>query len=184
MIIAGWQSCHQSHKKKTRKPLPAVARILPRPGTVVRRPAAQAIARGATQCSVRKREISHGRRIRTLSGSHFFVESDAPAIRDVAQEVIGSATDEVERACRLFSAVRDGIRYDAYNIVVTPRDVAGDSRAPAGAVVVRAQKRVVGGRVPRRGHSLPVVLCQRLQPHGHQETAGFPGYERLLLPRL
>jgi transglutaminase-like putative cysteine protease len=49
----------------------------------------------------------------------WFVESDAPPIVALAREVVGETHDEVERACRLFYAVRDGIRYDAYNIVVT-----------------------------------------------------------------
>jgi len=49
----------------------------------------------------------------------WFVQSDAPEIVSLAREVVGDETDEIERACRLFYAVRDGIRYDAYNIAVT-----------------------------------------------------------------
>ncbi|REK11443.1 MAG: transglutaminase domain-containing protein [Planctomycetota bacterium] len=49
----------------------------------------------------------------------WFVDSDAPAIVSVARDAAGTSGDDVERACRLFYAVRDGIRYDAYNIVVT-----------------------------------------------------------------
>jgi transglutaminase-like putative cysteine protease len=49
----------------------------------------------------------------------WFVTSDAAQVVSLAREVVGPATDEIERACRLFYAVRDGIRYDAYNIVVT-----------------------------------------------------------------
>jgi transglutaminase-like putative cysteine protease len=49
----------------------------------------------------------------------WFVESDAPAVVEVAREVTRGWTGDVDRACRLFYAVRDGIRYDAYNIVVT-----------------------------------------------------------------
>jgi transglutaminase-like putative cysteine protease len=46
----------------------------------------------------------------------WFVNSDAPEIVELARESVRGATDEVERACRLFYAVRDGIRYDAYNL--------------------------------------------------------------------
>jgi transglutaminase-like putative cysteine protease len=46
----------------------------------------------------------------------WFVDSDAPSIVELGREVVGGATDEVERACRLFYAVRDGIRYTAYNL--------------------------------------------------------------------
>jgi transglutaminase-like putative cysteine protease len=46
----------------------------------------------------------------------WFVTSDSPEIVALAREVIGGERDEVARACRLFYAVRDGIRYTAYNI--------------------------------------------------------------------
>jgi transglutaminase-like putative cysteine protease len=46
----------------------------------------------------------------------WFVNSDAPPVIELAREIVGSETDDVERACRLFYAVRDGIRYTAYTI--------------------------------------------------------------------
>jgi transglutaminase-like putative cysteine protease len=46
----------------------------------------------------------------------WFVDSDAPEIVEVAREVAGGVIDPIERACRLFYAVRDGIRYTAYNL--------------------------------------------------------------------
>ena len=46
----------------------------------------------------------------------WFINSDDPEIVELSREVVGSTTDEVERACRLFYAVRDGIRYTAYNL--------------------------------------------------------------------
>jgi transglutaminase-like putative cysteine protease len=46
----------------------------------------------------------------------WFVNSDAPEIVELAREVVGTETDEIERARRLFYAVRDGIRYTAYNL--------------------------------------------------------------------
>ena len=49
----------------------------------------------------------------------WFVESDAPQIVEVAHQVAREQGDQIERACRLFYAVRDGIRYDAYDIRVT-----------------------------------------------------------------
>ena len=50
----------------------------------------------------------------------WFVNSDAPQIVALAREVGGGVTDDVERACRLFYSVRDGIRYTAYNLDLTP----------------------------------------------------------------
>ncbi|MEX2114347.1 MAG: transglutaminase family protein [Pirellulales bacterium] len=49
----------------------------------------------------------------------WFVNSDAPAIVALAEEVSGATTDEVERACRLFYAARDGIRYTAYDLDIS-----------------------------------------------------------------
>jgi len=46
----------------------------------------------------------------------WFVDSDHPAIVDYAQQALGDAENEIDRACRLFYAVRDDIRYTAYGI--------------------------------------------------------------------
>jgi len=46
----------------------------------------------------------------------WFINSDAPEIVALAHEITGGTGDEVERACRLFYGVRDGIRYTAYNL--------------------------------------------------------------------
>jgi transglutaminase-like putative cysteine protease len=50
----------------------------------------------------------------------WFVDSDAPAIVELAHEVADGTGDEVEQACRLFYAVRDGIRYTAYHLDLGP----------------------------------------------------------------
>jgi transglutaminase-like putative cysteine protease len=87
----------------------------------------------------------------------WFVQSDAPQIIELAREVAGRAADEIDRACRLFYAVRDGIRYDAYNIRVT-RDslratyvlAAGQSWCVPKSVLLAALCRAVG---------IPCRLC-------------------------
>lgn len=42
------------------------------------------------------------------------IDSSHPRIRDYAMEVVGTSNDPVERAVKLYLAVRDGIRYDPY----------------------------------------------------------------------
>ncbi len=86
-----------------------------------------------------------------------FVQSDAPAIAGLAREVVGTASHDVERACRLFYAVRDGIRYDAYNIVVSRQTLtathvleAGQSWCVPKSVLLAAVCRAVG---------IPCRLC-------------------------
>lgn len=63
----------------------------------------------------------------------WYVQSDDPRIVTLAREIVGTATDEIERACRLFYAVRDGIRYDAYNIVVSPETLRATHVLDSGA---------------------------------------------------
>jgi len=46
----------------------------------------------------------------------WFVNADAAIVVDFARDAVGDARDDVERACRLFYAVRDQIRYSAYGI--------------------------------------------------------------------
>ena len=43
-----------------------------------------------------------------------FIDSDAQPVADFARDAAAGASDEVERALRVFRAVRDGIRYDPY----------------------------------------------------------------------
>ncbi len=56
-----------------------------------------------------------------------FVECDAPSVVAFAARATAGAVDPVERAVRLFYAVRDGIRYDPYGA----SDRAEDYRASA-----------------------------------------------------
>jgi transglutaminase-like putative cysteine protease len=46
----------------------------------------------------------------------WFLDSDSPPIVAYAQRAVDGAVSDVARACRLFYAVRDGIRYSAYGI--------------------------------------------------------------------
>jgi len=47
------------------------------------------------------------------------LDSDHPAIRSFATDAAGDAGSPVERAVRLYHAVRDGIRYDPYSAEIT-----------------------------------------------------------------
>ncbi len=49
----------------------------------------------------------------------YFLDWDNPAIQDFANQAAAGASDDVERACAIFYAVRDGIRYDPYNVVIS-----------------------------------------------------------------
>jgi transglutaminase-like putative cysteine protease len=65
--------------------------------------------------------------------STWFIQSEAPEIAGLAREIVGGATDEIDRACLLFYAVRDGIRYDAYHIELSRESLRATSVLAAGA---------------------------------------------------
>ncbi|WP_183092396.1 transglutaminase-like domain-containing protein [Nocardioides stalactiti] len=49
-----------------------------------------------------------------------YVDSDHPAVVDFARSVTSGASDDRERASRLFAAVRDRLRYDPYSLSADP----------------------------------------------------------------
>jgi transglutaminase-like putative cysteine protease len=49
-----------------------------------------------------------------------FITSSDPAVMAFAREACGDATDDRERAVRLYYAVRDGVRYDPWSVRLTP----------------------------------------------------------------
>jgi transglutaminase-like putative cysteine protease len=49
-----------------------------------------------------------------------FLDADHPAVREFAQSVTLGAGDAIERAVKLFYAVRDGIRYDPFTVRLVP----------------------------------------------------------------
>ncbi|MCU0804657.1 MAG: transglutaminase family protein [Burkholderiales bacterium] len=51
-----------------------------------------------------------------------FFDWDAPVVRDFATRAIAGAATDVERAVKLFYAVRDGWRYDPFSMTLDPND--------------------------------------------------------------
>jgi transglutaminase-like putative cysteine protease len=52
--------------------------------------------------------------------STYFIDSDDERIVGYSQDIIGSETDPVKQAIALYYAVRDGFRYDPYDISLSP----------------------------------------------------------------
>lgn len=69
-----------------------------------------------------------------------FVDSDHPDVASFARGVCGDATTDRERAARLFSAVRDRIRYDPYSVSPDPASYLASAvlRAPSAYCVPKA----------------------------------------------
>lgn len=83
------------------------------------------------------------------------VNADHPAVREYACAQVGDAVDSVAKAIRLYYAVRDGIRYDGYQIDLTPLGLSASQVLADGrgwcvnkAVLLAACCRAVG--VPAR----------------------------------
>lgn len=53
------------------------------------------------------------------------IDSDHPALLEFAEKSRGSSRDPVERAIRLYYAVRDGIRYNPYTFSRDPQTLKG-----------------------------------------------------------
>jgi len=66
------------------------------------------------------------------TGATGFFDIDHPTVRSFVASAIGDATDERERAVRLFLAVRDRVRYDPYNLTYDPADYKASSVIEAG----------------------------------------------------
>jgi transglutaminase-like putative cysteine protease len=49
-----------------------------------------------------------------------FLDADSDAVRHFAEQTAGDATDDIDRAVKLFYAVRDGIRYDPFSMRLDP----------------------------------------------------------------
>jgi transglutaminase-like putative cysteine protease len=84
-----------------------------------------------------------------------YLDCDAPAVRAYAAEAIGEATTDLERAIRLYYAVRDGIWYDPYAVSLDPETYRASAVARAAsafciqkAILLAAAARAVG--IPSR----------------------------------
>lgn len=83
------------------------------------------------------------------------MDTASPAVQAFAREAVGDAATEVEKAIRLFYAVRDGIRYNPYafgtneqSFVASNVLTAGEAFCIPKAILLAAAARVVG--IPSR----------------------------------
>src|SRR5581483_3407228 len=83
------------------------------------------------------------------------IDVDHPRVRAFAERAVGGAATDRERLSRLFTAVRDEIRYDPYRLSYDPRDYVASNVLAGGAaycipkaVVLAATARSLG--IPAR----------------------------------
>lgn len=80
-----------------------------------------------------------------------FIDSDSEAIKSFAFETIQGATSDIEKAIRLYYAVRDSIRYDPYKFYLNEENFAASNTLSSGssycipkAILLAAAARAAG----------------------------------------
>ena len=117
-----------------------------------------------------------------------FIDADHPSVRAFADRAIGGAATDRERVSGLFTAVRDQIRYDPYQLSYDPRDYVASNVISRGvaycipkAVLLAAAARSLG--IPARlgfsdvkNHLQSPKLAERM---GGTDVFMFHGYTEL-----
>jgi len=118
-----------------------------------------------------------------------FIDSASPAIRAFAEEAVKGAGTAVEKAVKLYYAVRDGIYYDPYRIEMTREAfrasvilAKGYGFCVAKAIVLAAACRAQG--IPARLHFADVrnhLTTERLKRIMKTDIFHYHGYNDLFL---
>jgi transglutaminase-like putative cysteine protease len=117
------------------------------------------------------------------------VDADHPDVRGFAERATAGAADDRARAVKLYYAVRDGIRYDPYGIVLDPDGLRASTTLARGrgwcvskAVLLAAGCRAVGiparlGFADVRNH----LSTERMRRSMQTDVFYWHGYTSLLL---
>src|SRR5262249_57392868 len=79
-----------------------------------------------------------------------FIDSDAPDVAAFARDAAAGARDPLDRALRVFYAVRDGIRYDPYLDLGDPANFRASAVLAAGLRFCIRHSALLPGCVRRR----------------------------------
>lgn len=118
-----------------------------------------------------------------------FLDYESPTVRAFVREVTEGATSDRERAARLFLAVRDRVRYDPYQVDLSPGGLTASTTLERGAafcvpkaILLAAVYRAVGlptrlGFVDVTNHLATPRLIERLGTR----VFAFHGYVEVLI---
>src|SRR6478752_4404890 len=119
----------------------------------------------------------------------WFIDSDDEAVADFASDAAGDATEPTDVAVRLFYAVRDGYRYDPYDVDHSPENFRASSvvASPSNwcvpkSVLLTASARHLGiparlGFADVRNH----LTSKKLSDQMGTDLFAWHGYSELLL---
>jgi transglutaminase-like putative cysteine protease len=119
----------------------------------------------------------------------WFIDADDPQVVAFAEEAAGAATDPTEVAVKLFYAVRDGYRYDPYNVDYQPAAFRASSVVGSASnwcvpksVLLTAAARARG--IPARLGFADVknhLTSEKLKASMSSDIFAWHGYSELLL---
>jgi transglutaminase-like putative cysteine protease len=119
----------------------------------------------------------------------WFIDADEPAVVEFADRAAGDATDPTAVAVRLFYAVRDGFRYDPYNVDHAPENFRASSVVASSSnwcvpksVLLTAAARARG--IPARLGFADVknhLTSDKLKAQMKTDLFAWHGYSELLL---
>jgi transglutaminase-like putative cysteine protease len=125
----------------------------------------------------------------SLTKSTFFLDSDSDALQNFIRKLKIENLSDIEKAKKIYLAVRDEIRYDPYNIVLTPEEVKASSVIKRGygfcvekAVTLAACARAAG--IPAKigfANVMKHLNSKRLQNLMQSDIFVFHGYAELFL---
>ena len=106
-----------------------------------------------------------------------------------ARSIVAAGDSDIDRAVKIFYAVRDGMRYNPYRTTYARRTIPRPASSCPGRRLLRAEGGITRGPVPGGGRSLPAAVCDREEPPGHQRLRElmetdmfvFHGYDEFFL---
>ena len=114
----------------------------------------------------------------------WFIDADDPRVVDVCRGGGRGRTDPTEKAIRLFYAVRDGFRYDPYNIAHEPEAFRASSVVESASNWCVPKSVLLTAAARSQGHPGPPRLRRRPQPPDEREAEGADELGRVRLARL
>lgn len=118
-----------------------------------------------------------------------YLDVDEPSVRAFGDKAVGQASDAIDKAVRLYCAVRDGFLYDPYSLTLTPEYYRASSTIARGqgnciskAVVLAATAR--GAGIPARLGFADVrnhLVTQRLRAVMGTDVFYYHGFAELYL---
>lgn len=119
----------------------------------------------------------------------YYLDADTPLVRDLAVSLSEGAASDAEKATALFYRIRDGIRYDPYDVSMDPSNYRASSVIERGSgwcvpksVALAGLARAVG--IPSRLHFADIrnhQITEKLRENMKTDVFYYHGYAELYI---